>query len=77
MKLLRDGSEADAIGAGTDLSEKPETWLALLDQLEAEQGSLPPDRVRLFITRLSVLNPMNRRPVLGKSMAEIDADAKQ
>ena len=69
------GSEADVIGAGTDLSAEPETWSALLDLIEAERDALQPDRVRTLLNELGVLHPINHRPIIGKAGAEIEADA--
>ena len=75
VRLLRDGSAADAMGAGTDLSSEPEVWAAMLDRLETERESLPLDRLRAFIRQLGVLRPMNLRPFLGKADEEVTADA--
>ena len=40
VALLRNGTEADVVGAGTDLSAEPEMWSALLDRIEAERDAL-------------------------------------
>ena len=75
VALLRDGTEADVVGSALDLSNEPEAWAAVLDRIEAERASLRLERVRAFVERLGVLQPMNRRPVIGKSAEEIAADA--
>ena len=73
--LLRDGTEADVVGAALDLSNDPEAWAAVLDRIEAKRIDLRPERVRAFVEHLGVLRPLNRRPVVGKSAEEIAADA--
>lgn len=75
VALLRDGTEDNVAGAALDLSKEPETWAAVLNRIEAEQTTVRPERVRAFVERLGVLQPLNRRPVLGKSAEEIAADA--
>ena len=75
VALLRGGTEDDVYGAALDLSNEPEAWGAVLNQIEAERATLELQRVRVFVELIGVLQPMNRRPVIGKSAGEINADA--
>ena len=75
VALLRNGTEADVVGAGTDLSAEPEVWAAVLDRIEAEREALRSNLVREFLNHLGVLQPVNRRPIVGKPGAEVASDA--
>ena len=74
-ELLQTGRKDNATGAATDLRELHDYWPAVIALLEASREALPAEMVATFIDQLGITNAQNRRPILGKSVAEITEDA--
>lgn len=68
------GNQDDIRGLGWELSRDFEQWPAVLDWLEDNSAKLQPSQVKLFIESLEILHPDNRRSIVGKTFAEVEAD---
>ncbi len=68
------GLEDDAKGLAWELSTQCEQWPAALAWLEAHAYEVNARLVRLFLEQLEILHVRNRRPLLGKSRAEVEGD---
>ncbi len=66
--------EEDVVGLALDLSSEHERWPEVLDWLEKRRQNLSTEAVDLFVRCLTVMMPLNRRPVLGKPYEEVEAD---
>jgi hypothetical protein len=63
--------------AGILLASEPETWPVLLDQLEAlEPNPDSKERIRVVLDCAGVHLGINRREVAGRSLGDIQLDAK-
>jgi hypothetical protein len=75
VRCVVDGNRDDVLGAAYDLSSEPETWDEVIALLERERTAAPVEHVELFLRNLGVLGTVNVRPVVGKSVSEIERDA--
>ena len=64
----------DVVGLALELSEKYETWADVVEYLEANQARLDADKIAIFLERMNVLNPSNRRSSLNKHYTEVEKD---
>ena len=47
----------------------------IVSVLERERANLSDEQIEVFVKFLGILNPINRRPILGKSVSDIERDA--
>ena len=64
----------DAVGLAIDLRNEYESWPAITGWLEDNRQAIGPGQLEAFLTRLTILIPLNRRPTLGKDAYQIEAD---
>ena len=64
----------DVIGLALELSEKYETWSEVVDYLEANKNRFSFEQINTFIERLTILHPINRKPIMDKHYTEIEKD---
>ena len=73
-KSFSSNRQEDAVGLALELSGKHETWNEVVEYLEANKGQFAFDKVDTFIKQLTILNPVNRRPVMNKHYTEVEKD---
>jgi hypothetical protein len=67
-------NDDDIRGLAWELSSEYEQWPDILDWLVANFATISAMQTKLFIENLEILHTRNRRPIVGKTVEEIDKD---